>query len=52
MTGLSQISGRSDVDFDERVKMDREYIYRQSLWLDIQIIFRTFAAVVSRRGAY
>ncbi len=52
ITGIWQVSGRSDVDFDERVKMDCDYIRRQSLWLDIQILAATALAVISRRGAY
>jgi lipopolysaccharide/colanic/teichoic acid biosynthesis glycosyltransferase len=52
LTGLWQVSGRSDVDFDERLRLDVEYIERQSLWLDLQIIVRTFTAVLNRRGAY
>jgi lipopolysaccharide/colanic/teichoic acid biosynthesis glycosyltransferase len=51
ITGLWQISGRSNIDFDERLRLDIEYIERQSLTLDIQILFGTLAAVVSRDGA-
>jgi lipopolysaccharide/colanic/teichoic acid biosynthesis glycosyltransferase len=52
LTGLWQVSGRSDVDFDERLCLDVEYIERQSLWLDFKILLRTFTAVLNRRGAY
>lgn len=52
ITGLWQISGRSDVDFDERVKMDCEYIRHQNLWLDIRILFATVLAVTCAKGAY
>ena len=52
ITGLWQISGRSDIDFDERVRLDRKYIERQSFWFDLQILFGTFAAVLNRKGAY
>ncbi len=52
ITGLWQVSGRSDVDFDQRLRLDIEYIERQSLWLDIQILFRTVTTVFSQRGAY
>lgn len=52
ITGLWQISGRSDVDFDQRLLLDIEYIEKQSLWLDIKILFRTVFAVFSREGAY
>ncbi len=52
VTGLWQISGRSDLDFDDRVRLDREYIERQSFWFDLQILFGTFSAVLSQKGAY
>lgn len=52
ITGLWQVRGRSDVDFNERLRMDIEYIEKQSFWLDIQILFQTAASVVSHRGAY
>lgn len=52
ITGLWQVSGRSDLDFDERLRLDIEYIRRQSLWLDIVILFRTVTAIFSQRGAY
>ena len=52
ITGLWQVSGRSDVDFEGRMRLDIEYIERRSLWLDLTILAKTFSAVVSRRGAY
>ena len=52
ITGLWQINGRSTVDFDQRLRMDIEYIERQSLWLDIQILFHTFTAIFTQHGAY
>ncbi len=52
ITGLWQVSGRSDLPFDEMVKYDLYYIERWSLWLDIKTIIRTITAVFSRRGAY
>jgi len=52
ITGLWQIKGRSDLDFDDRLRLDIEYIERQSIWLDILILFRTATAVVKQRGAY
>lgn len=51
ITGYWQINGRSDIDFDVRSRLDIEYIERQSLWLDIQILFKTVPAILSRRGA-
>lgn len=52
ITGLWQISGRSDVDFDGRLHLDIKYIENRSLWLDIKILFFTVAAVFTQRGAY
>lgn len=52
ITGLWQISGRSDIDFDQRLLLDIEYIERRSLWFDIQILFRTVIAVFKQEGAY
>ena len=51
ITGLWQISGRSNVDFDERLRLDVEYIENQSFWLDFRILFATVGVVFTRRGA-
>lgn len=53
ITGLWQVSGRSSVvDFEEVVRLDREYIDRWSLWLDFKILASTVPVVVRRTGAY
>jgi undecaprenyl-phosphate galactose phosphotransferase len=52
ITGLWQVSGRSDTPYDERIRLDREYIRRCGLWLDIRILLRTVVVVISGRGAY
>ncbi|MGD9975619.1 MAG: sugar transferase [Desulfatirhabdiaceae bacterium] len=52
LTCTWQISGRSDIPFDQQVKLDTEYIESQSLLLDIRILFKTIPAVLSGRGAY
>jgi len=52
MTGLWQIAGRSDLTFDDLVRLDFYYLENWSLWLDISIILRTPLAVAARRGAY
>ena len=52
LTGLWQVSGRSDLDFDDRLGLDIEYIEQQSLWLDLKILFRTVAVIFTQRGAY
>jgi lipopolysaccharide/colanic/teichoic acid biosynthesis glycosyltransferase len=51
MTGLWQVSGRSDITFDEWVRLDLQYIDTWSLLLDFHILWRTFGAVVKGRGA-
>lgn len=52
MTGMWQVSGRSETSFDEYIKLDMYYIEHWSLLLDIQIILKTFLAVIKSRGAY
>ena len=51
LTGLAQVSGRREIGFEERRLLDIYYIQNWSLLLDIQIIFRTIATVILRRGA-
>ena len=52
LTGLWQVSGRSDLDFDDRLRLDIEYIENQSFWLDVKIIIRTFTSILTQKGAY
>jgi lipopolysaccharide/colanic/teichoic acid biosynthesis glycosyltransferase len=52
ITGLWQVSGRSDVPFDEMVLLDIYYIENWSLWLDVEILMRTVPRVLLRDGAY
>jgi exopolysaccharide biosynthesis polyprenyl glycosylphosphotransferase len=52
LTGLWQISGRSDLSWDESVRLDLYYVENWTPLLDVAIIAKTFLAVVSRRGAY
>jgi exopolysaccharide biosynthesis polyprenyl glycosylphosphotransferase len=52
MTGLWQIAGRSDLSFDDLVRLDFYYLENWSIWLDISILLRTIPAVVAARGAY
>ena len=52
MTGLWQISGRSDLPFEKMVELDIYYIEHWSLWLDIKILLKTIPAVISGKGAY
>jgi exopolysaccharide biosynthesis polyprenyl glycosylphosphotransferase len=52
ITGLWQVSGRSDLDFDDLVRLDFLYLERWSIGLDLAILFKTVPAVLSRRGAF
>ncbi len=52
MTGLWQVSGRNDVDYDTRVYFDSWYVKNWSLWNDIAILFKTVKVVLHRDGAY
>ena len=52
MTGLWQVSGRSDLPWDEAVRLDLYYVEHWSLGLDLAIVLRTIWAVLSGRGAY
>jgi exopolysaccharide biosynthesis polyprenyl glycosylphosphotransferase len=52
MTGLWQIAGRSNLPFDDLVRLDFYYLENWSLWLDITILVRTVPAVIAGRGAY
>lgn len=53
MTGLWQVSGRSDLSYEERVALDMHYIRNYSIWSDIQILFfQTPRALLKREGAY
>lgn len=51
LTGLAQVSGRRDIDFDERRSLDLYYIQNWSLGLDFRIMFRTIWAILTHRGA-
>lgn len=51
LTGVWQVSGRSNINFDKRVEMDAQYVQRQSVLYDIYIILMTVPAVLTRRGA-
>jgi lipopolysaccharide/colanic/teichoic acid biosynthesis glycosyltransferase len=52
ITGLWQVSGRQELAYDDRVRLDLHYIEHWSLWLDFAILARTIPAVLSMRGAY
>ena len=52
ITGLWQISGRSDLSWDDTVRLDLDYVENWSLLRDLQIIWRTVRAVTRSSGAY
>jgi lipopolysaccharide/colanic/teichoic acid biosynthesis glycosyltransferase len=52
LTGLWQVSGRQDVSYEERVRLDMYYIENRTLRMDIEILLRTVLSVLKREGAY
>jgi exopolysaccharide biosynthesis polyprenyl glycosylphosphotransferase len=52
ITGLWQVSGRSDVGYEERVTLDMRYIRNFSLWLDLHLLWQTIPVVIKGHGAY
>ena len=52
MTGLWQVSGRRLLPYEERARLDLEYVRTATLWTDVLIVIRTIPAVLSGRGAF
>ena len=52
LTGLWQVSGRSDADYHDRISFDTYYLQNWSIWLDLWIIYQTFGVVLFGKGAY
>lgn len=52
VTGLWQVNGRNDIEYNERIALDMEYIDNQSLFMDIKIIIGTIKVMIFRKGAY
>jgi Undecaprenyl-phosphate galactose phosphotransferase WbaP len=52
LTGLWQVSGRNDLDYDQRVALDREYVDSWNVFTDFFIVMRTVKVMFARRGAY
>jgi undecaprenyl-phosphate galactose phosphotransferase len=52
MTGLWQVSGRNDVDYETRVALDAWYVRNWSLWNDLVILIKTVRVVLQKEGAY
>ena len=51
ITGLWQVSGRSDIPFEKQLLLDLDYIYNESIWNDIKLLIKTIPAVFTGRGA-
>jgi lipopolysaccharide/colanic/teichoic acid biosynthesis glycosyltransferase len=51
LTGLAQVSGRRNISFNERRKLDMFYVQNWSFWLDIVILFKTIRVVLQGEGA-
>jgi exopolysaccharide biosynthesis polyprenyl glycosylphosphotransferase len=52
ITGLWQVSGRSDLSYERRVQLDMQYVRNWSIWLDLYLLFQTIPAVIRGTGAY
>lgn len=52
LTGLWQVSGRSDLSYEDRVRLDMHYIRNYTIWFDLQILVQTVPVVVRGKGAY
>ncbi|MFV2045309.1 MAG: exopolysaccharide biosynthesis polyprenyl glycosylphosphotransferase, partial [Anaerolineales bacterium] len=52
ITGMWQVSGRSEINYAERVRLDMHYIRNWSIWLDLHLVLQTIPAVLKARGAY
>lgn len=51
LTGLAQVSGRSDIDYYERSRLDIYYVQHWSMWMDISILLKTFKLLITGRGS-
>lgn len=52
LTGLSQVKGRASLTQEAKLDIEVEYVEKQSLWLDIKIIFLTFVVIIKKKGVY
>jgi len=52
ITCLWQVNGRSEIPFDEQVKLDLAYMESQNFWEDVKIIAKTIPAILSGKGAF
>ena len=52
ITGLWQVSGRSNLSYEDRARLDLQYVRTRSFWMDVQLLFRTIPAVILKQGAF
>lgn len=52
ITGLWQVAGRSDVDFEDMILLDLYYIYNRNIIMDLSVLYETFFTVMTKKGAY
>ena len=52
VTGLWQVSGRNDLDYEQRVALDIEYVRTRNMFMDMSILIRAVWVVLDRKGAY
>jgi lipopolysaccharide/colanic/teichoic acid biosynthesis glycosyltransferase len=52
ITGLWQVSGRSNLSYDDRARLDLEYVRTRTVWTDIKLLLQTVPAVLQKRGAF
>jgi undecaprenyl-phosphate galactose phosphotransferase len=52
ITGLWQVSGRNDLSFEQRIRLDEYYVRNWSLWMDVVVLLKTVRAVLRGDGAY
>ena len=52
LSGLWQVSGRNNTTYEKRVALDVDYINNRTFFMEIKIFFKTFFAIISRKGAY
>lgn len=52
ITGLWQVSGRNDLSFQDRLRLDMHYVRNWSVWMDLIILYKTVSVVLNRKGAY
>lgn len=50
LTGWAQINGRDEISLEEKVRLDKEYLEKQSFWFDIKILWLTFFKVIKKEG--